>query len=92
MSMTCAFYCDMPKCTNAETSPISSTPIGWKEIKLEWGQYQNKRFLLCPDCLPKVGIYENQPAPHPAPTEDHIADKLLALLEEIAQSVVEENK
>ena len=66
------------------------SPEGWRDIRLEFGQHNSRRFNLCPDCSEKLGLVkDNKPVKIEEPDS---YEKLFEVISEIVQDVIDKRR
>lgn len=50
------YICDKCKKEIEETKELWRKPNEWKQVKIKWGQYDEREYLLCDECCEKLGI------------------------------------
>lgn len=60
----------------------------FKTVTLEFGQYNKRRYDLCPDCLTKHGLIDTKNKEKPIP-DNSIQEKLFEIIAEIVSQVQE---
>jgi len=71
--------CDM--CKKETETDYWNSPENWKNIKIEFGQYNYRTYDLCPECLGKLGWKEKTPSIDNK--ESTIQDKLFEVIQEM---------
>lgn len=82
--------CDWCKKEEEYSYPYKSTE-GWRDISVEFGQYNSRSFNLCPDCLEKLGLVkDNKPIKiRESDSYETLYDTLFEVISEIIQDVID---
>lgn len=79
--------CTCDKCKTQKYEAGSySTPVGWREITVNWAYNQSTKLLLCEDCLIAAGLPEVFRKPSHTSGEQSLETRLLAVMTEIAEA------
>lgn len=80
--------CDWCKKETAPRECYSNEDKDWRRIKVEFGQYNKRNFDLCPDCLAKLGITENNGKPKSI-SEPTTYEKLFEIISDIVNDAID---
>jgi thymidine kinase len=63
-----------------------STPKGWQTVVMKIGQYEEKNYLLCPECRKSIGLL-NEEKPEKTPKIETVEERLFNVIAEIVHGV-----